>query len=97
MNLRYIKWQRAKLLDEINNTDCAKEMQDLSDTFKFTSKVAIYVSSVFFDINNKAYREIASVKGKDRNLKAIKIAWKAAIASLLNLIASVISEDNLGP
>lgn len=97
MNLRYLKWQRAKLLDQINNTDYAKDLQDLTDTLKFTSKVSIYVSAVFFDINNKAYREISSVKGADRNFKAIKIAWKAAIAALLNLIASIISEDNLGP
>lgn len=97
MNIRYAKWQRVKLLDAINKTDFAKEWPDLSNTLKTTNKMFIYTSGIFLTIDNNAFIKISSVKGKDRNIKAIKKAERIVISSLLSFISSVMTTGNLEP
>lgn len=95
LNINYVKWERARLLDEINKTDLSKRLPDLSDTPRITNMMFLYTSGVFLDINYNEYKKVSNVKGKNRSLRAIKRAWKSFLSSLLVFIATTISRDNL--
>lgn len=95
LNINFLKWQKEKLLDDINGTDFSKESPNLSGTPKLTNLMFIYTSSVFLGINYNAYKDIALVTGKKRNQVAIKKAWRSFLSSILNLISLIIGVDNL--
>lgn len=95
LNINFVKGEKAKLLDAINETNFAENSPDLSDTPRITNIMFLYATGVFLDINYNTFREVSSVKGKNRNPKAIRRAWKSFISSVLNLISVAISRDNL--
>ena len=95
LNINFVKGERAKLLDQINKTNLSKGLPDLSDTPRITNIMFLYATGVFLDINYNAFKEVSSVKGKNRNPKAIRRAWKSLLSNILTFIATAISRDNL--
>lgn len=95
LNINFVKYERAKLLDQINKTNLSKNLPDLSDTPRVTNIMFLYSTGVFLDINYNAFKEVSSVKGKNRNPKAIRRAWKSLLSTILTFIATAISRDNL--
>lgn len=95
LNINFVKVEKVKLLDQINNTNFSKNLPDLTDIPRITNLMFIYSGGVFLEINYNSYKEALSAKGKNRNIKAIRIAWKRVLSSILAFIAAIIGRDNI--
>lgn len=95
LNIDFVKYERIKLLDQINKTNLSKGLPDLSDIPRITNIMFLYSTGVFLDINYNAFKDVSSVRGKNRNPKAIRRAWKSLLSTILTFIATAISRDNL--
>lgn len=95
LNINFVKGEKAKLLDQINNTNFSKSLPDLTDTPRITNLMFIYAGGVFLEINYNSYKEAVAAKGKNRNIKTIRMAWKRVLSSILGFIAAIIGRDNI--
>ena len=78
-NIKYLEWQKSKILDQLNNSDYSSLMQDLS--------------GVPIILNN--YRIVSSKVGEERDEKEIRNSYKSIIAILLILLGTSINYEVL--
>lgn len=93
--IEYINWEKIKVLDEINETTFAEDLEDLSDTPKETNKLYIVVSIIFIFIVWNNYKTSAAKTGEERNERTIKANYRNVITSLLVLLATVVNHDTV--
>ena len=47
-NIKYLEWQKSKILDQLNNSDYSSLMQDLSGVPIKANMIYLFVTSIFF-------------------------------------------------
>ncbi len=93
INTIYLFWQRAVILDQINNTEFTKNMQDLGESPRKANLLYLIATTIFVAVIWKQYNETVS----DRNSTNIDIEKqsKTLTAILLYLLAVSINYDVL--
>ena len=93
INTIYLFWQRAVILDQINDTEFTKNMQDLGESPRKANLLYLIATTIFVAVIWKQYNETVS----DRNSTNIDIEKqsKTLTAILLYLLAASINYDVL--
>lgn len=94
LNLYYIYRSKIDICDILNNTEYGKNLPDVSGIPELGNFIFLYVTSVFVVINYDEYMRKINVAPDKRDNVAIVKAYNAFVASLLALIASVVSRRN---
>ena len=89
-NIKYLEWQKSKILDQLNNSDYSSLMQDLSGV-----PIYLFVTSIFFGVILNNYRIVSSKVGEERDEKEIRNSYKSIIAILLILLGTSINYEVL--
>lgn len=92
LNIEFVSGERAKLLDQLNNTNISDSLPDLSRIPIISNEIFLLVTSIFLFINYDAYE--TSIEDEVSQRDKIK-AFRAFISSFLVLVATSISRGNL--
>lgn len=92
LNIEFVSGERAKLLDQLNNTNISDSLPDLSRIPIISNEIFLLVTSIFLFINYDAYE--TSIEDEVSQRDQIK-AFRAFISSFLVLVATSISTGNL--
>ena len=92
LNIEFVSGERAKLLDQLNNTNISDSLPDLSRIPIISNEIFLLVTSIFLFINYDAYE--TSIEDEVSQRDQIK-AFRAFISSFLILVATSISRGNL--
>lgn len=95
LNLYFVYLNRVKILDLLNNTDCARRYEKPEKIQDVANIMFIYATGIFLYINSNQFEQVNSVQGKSRDLKAITIAYRSLITAILAFVASLISRVNI--
>lgn len=94
-NIKYLEWQKSKILDQLNNSDYSSLMQDLSEVPIKANMIYLFVTSIFFGVILNNYRIVSSKVGEERDEKEIRNSYKSIIAILLILLGTSINYEVL--
>ena len=94
-NIKYLEWQKSKILDQLNNSDYSSLMQDLSGVPIKANMIYLFVTSIFFELYFNNYRIVSSKVGEERDEKEIRNSYKSIIAILLILLGTSINYEVL--
>ena len=94
-NIKYLAWQKSKILDQLNNSDYSSLMQDLSGVPIKANMIYLFVTSIFFGVILNNYRIVSSKVGEERDEKEIRNSYKSIIAILLILLGTSINYEVL--
>ena len=94
-NIKYVEWQKSKILDQLNNSDYSSLMQDLSGVPIKANMIYLFVTSLFFGVILNNYRFVSSKVGEERDEKEIRNSYKSIIAILLILLGTSINYEVL--
>ena len=94
-NIKYLEWQKSKILDQLNNSDYSSLMQDLSGVPIKANMIYLFVTSIFFWVILNNYRIVSSKVGEERDEKEIRNSYKSIIAILLILLGTSINYEVL--
>lgn len=92
LNIEFVSGERAKLLDQLNNTNISDSLPDLSRIPIISNEIFLLVTSIFLFINYDAYETAIEDEVSQRD--QIR-AFRAFISSFLVLVATSISRGNL--
>ena len=91
INIKYIEWNRTKILDNINNTNYAEGIEDLTEAPKLSNRLYLISTIMFVLIIYDAYITQISVDESQKDYEAIYEAWKRYIAIVLFLVGTLIN------
>ena len=94
-NIKYLEWQKSKILDQLNNSDYSSLMQDLSGVPIKDNMIYLFVTYIFFGVILNNYRIVSSKVGEERDEKEIRNSYKSIIAILLILLGTSINYEVL--
>lgn len=92
LNIEFVSGERAKLLDQLNNTNISDSLPDLSRIPIISNEIFLLVTSIFLFINYDAYE--TAIEDEISQRDQIR-AFRAFISSFLVLVATSISRGNL--
>lgn len=95
LNILYLEWQKARILDQLNSTNYADTLQDLTEEPKSANIIFLFVTSIFTGILFDNYKTALSQTGENRNEKEIRNTYKSFIAILLILLGTTINFEVL--
>lgn len=95
LNLHYIYWEKARLLDAINGTNCSELLPDYTDAPRIAAKLFLFATGVFLGINIDNLNTQLAVEGSRRDETEIRRAETRVISSFLTFIASGLNHNNL--
>ena len=95
LNILYLQWQKVRILDQLNSTNYADTLQDLTETPKATNIIFLFVTSIFTGILFDNYKTALSQAGESRSEKEIRDSYKSFIAILLILLATTMNFEVL--
>ncbi len=95
LNILYLEWQKVKIADQLNSTNYADTLQDLTETPKRTNMIFLFVISIFTGILFDNYKTALSQTGENRSEKEIRDTYKSFIAILLILLATTMNFEVL--
>ena len=95
LNILYLEWQKVKISDQLNSTNYADTLQDLTEVPKGTNIIYLFVIAIFTGILFDNYKTALSQTGKNRNEKEIRDTYKNFIAILLILLATTMNFEVL--
>lgn len=95
LNILYLEWQKVKIADQLNSTNYADTLQDLTETPKRTNMIFLFVISIFTGILFDNYKTALSQTGENRSEKEIRDTYKSFIAILLILLATTMNLEVL--
>ena len=88
LNILYLEWQKVKISDQLNSTNYADTLQDLTEVPKGTNIIYLFVIAIFTGILFDNYKTALSQTGENRNEKEIRDTYKNFIAILLILLGT---------
>ena len=94
-NIKYLEWQKSKILDQLNNSDYSSLMQDLSGVPIKANMIYLFVTSIFFGVILNNYIIVSSKGVEERDEKEIRNSYKSIIAILLILLGTSINYEVL--
>lgn len=95
LNILYLEWQKTKILDQLNSTNYAETLQDLTEVPKGANVIYLFVTSIFTGILFDNYKTALSQTGENRNEKEINDSYKRIISILLMLLGTTINFEIL--
>ena len=95
LNILYLEWQKVRISDQLNSTNYADTLQDLTEVPKGTNIIYLFVIAIFTGILFDNYKTALSQTGKNRNEKEIRDTYKNFIAILLILLATTMNFEVL--
>lgn len=95
LNILYLEWQKVKISDQLNSTNYADTLQDLTEVPKGANVIYLFVTAIFTGILFDNYKTALSQTGKNRNEKEIRDTYKNFIAILLILLATTMNFEVL--
>ena len=95
LNILYLEWQKVRILDQLNSTNYADTLQDLTEEPKSANMIFLFVTSIFTGILFDNYKTALSQTGENRNEKEIRNTYKSFIAILLILLGTTINFEVL--
>lgn len=91
INIKYIEWNRVRILDSINNTNFAEKIEDLNEAPKLTNRLYLISTIMFMFIIYDEYITQISLDESQKDDEAICAAWKKYVAIILFLIGTLIN------
>lgn len=95
LNILYLEWQKVKISDQLNSTNYADTLQDLTEVPKGTNVIYLFVIAIFTGILFDNYKTALSQTGENRNEKEIRDTYKNFIAILLILLGTTMNFEVL--
>lgn len=95
LNILYLEWQKAKILDQLNSTNYAETLQDLTEVPKGANVIYLFVTSIFTGVLFDNYKTALSQTGENRSEKEINDSYKRIVAILLMLLGTTINFEIL--
>lgn len=95
LNILYLEWQKTKILDQLNSTNYAVTLQDLTEVPKGANVIYLFVTSIFTGVLFDNYKTALSQTGENRNEKEINDSYKRIVAILLMLLGTTINFEIL--
>ena len=95
LNILYLEWQKVKISDQLNSTNYADTLQDLTEEPRSANIIFLFVTSIFTGILFDNYKTALSQTGENRSEKEIRNTYKSFIAVLLVLLATTINFEVL--
>ena len=95
LNILYLEWQKVKIIDQLNSTNYAETLQDLTEFPKRTNRIFLFVTSIFTGILYDNYKTALSQNGENRSEEEIRNTYKSFIAILLILLATTMNFEVL--
>lgn len=95
LNIRYLEWQRIKIIDQLNTTNYAETMQNLTEVPRRANIIFLFVTSIFTGVLIDNYKTAVSQTGENRNQEEIENTYKNVIAILLILLGTTINFEVL--
>ncbi|WP_297992862.1 hypothetical protein [uncultured Clostridium sp.] len=95
LNILYLEWQKTKILDQLNSTNYAETLQDLTEVPKGANIIYLFVTSIFTGVLFDNYKTALSQTGENRNEKEINDSYKRIVAILLMLLGTTINFEIL--
>lgn len=95
LNILYLEWQKVRISDQLNSTNYADTLQDLTEVPKGANTIYLFVTAIFTGILFDNYKTALSQTGKNRNEKEIRDTYKNFIAILLILLATTMNFEVL--
>ncbi|WP_294130446.1 hypothetical protein [uncultured Clostridium sp.] len=95
LNILYLEWQKVKISDQLNSTNYADTLQDLTEVPKGTNIIYLFVIAIFTGILFDNYKTALSQTGENRNEKEIRDTYKNFIAILLILLGTTMNFEVL--
>lgn len=95
LNILYLEGQKVKIIDQLNSTNYADTLQDLTEFPKRTNMIFLFVTSIFTGVLYDNYKTALSQTGENRSEKEIRNTYKSFIAILLILLATTMNFEVL--
>lgn len=95
INIKYLSWQKIRILDSLNTTNYSEGLQDLTEVPKKANMIYLFVISIFVGILFDNYRTAASKTEENRSEEEIQDRYKNLIAILLMLLGTTINFEVL--
>ena len=95
LNILYLEWQKVKISDQLNSTNYADTLQDLTEVPKGANTIYLFVTAIFTGILFDNYKTALSQTGENRDEKKIRDTYKNFIAILLILLATTMNFEVL--
>ena len=95
LNILDLEWQKVKISDQLNSTNYADTLQDLTEVPKGTNIIYLFVIAIFTGILFDNYKTALSQTGENRNEKEIRDTYKNFIAILLILLGTTMNFEVL--
>lgn len=93
LNMYYIYYSKVGTLDILNNTSYQDNLIDGSKIPRLSNKLFIIITSIFLALNLGTY--IQNVNAEESNEQAINRSSYSVTSSILVLIATLITSQNL--
>lgn len=95
LNILYLEWQKAIISDQLNSTNYADTIQDLTEVPKSANVIYLFVTAIFTGILFDNYKTALSQTGENRSEEEIRNTYKNFIAILLILLATTMNFEVL--
>lgn len=95
LNILYLEWQKVRISDQLNSTNYADTLQDLTEVPKGANTIYLFVTAIFTGILFDNYKTALSQTGENRNEKEIRDTYKNFIAILLILLGTTMNFEVL--
>ncbi|WP_195987262.1 hypothetical protein [Clostridium sp. D53t1_180928_C8] len=95
LNIQYLEWSKVKILDQLNSTNYAETLQDLTEVPRGANILYLFVISIFTGVLYDNYQTALSQTGENRSEKEIRDTYKRFIAILLMLLATTMNFEVL--
>ena len=95
LNILYLEWQKVRIADQLNSTNYAETLQDLTEVPKGPNTIYLFVTAIFTGILFDNYKTALSQTGENRSEKEIRDTYKSFIAILLILLATTMNFEVL--
>ena len=95
LNILYLEWQKVRIADQLNSTNYAETLQDLTEVPKGVNTIYLFVTAIFTGILFDNYKTALSQTGENRSEKEIRDTYKSFIAILLILLATTMNFEVL--
>ena len=95
LNILYLEWQKVRISDQLNSTNYADTLQDLTEVPKGANTIYLFVTAIFTGILFDNYRTALSQTGENRDEKEISDSYKRVISILLILLGTTINFEIL--
>lgn len=95
LNILYLQWQKVIILDQLNSTNYADNLQDLTEVPRGANIIYLFVTAIFTGILFDNYQSALSQTGENRSEEEIRNAYKNFIAILLILLATTMNFEVL--